>query len=365
MTMTHVSPTPPDTALEDRLRRVMALHFDPDEGSPYWLDRARDLDFNPRRDVSSIENLGRFSPMSIGELHTRPLMDFVPRALHGENDRLVVGQTSGASGPGTWTAYRDDEFDEAFVAPFAAAAGHVGFPRGETWLYAGPTGPHIIGKVVPHLARAVGSVDPFSIDLDPRWVRKLADGSFPRKRYLQHVIDQAMLVINSQPIGVLFTTPPILAALAAAMTERQRLAIRGVHYGGLALTPEERHDYQAQAFPNAVHLSGYGNTLFGCCLELRTDVDGALAYYPFGHRLLFEVVNDANQPVSEGMRGRVVFTRLDETMLIIRALERDSAKLVQPHRHAPPGFTLQGVHCPQPGTISPDDVTPTPARGLY
>ena len=117
-------------------------------------------------------------------------------------------------------------------------AAATGFPAGRPWLWVGPSGPHVIGKAVRELARQTGSMDPFSVDFDPRWAKRLADGSLARQRYLDHVTDQALDVLAREEVGVLFTTPPALAALAERMTDRQREAIRGVHYGGMSMTPE-------------------------------------------------------------------------------------------------------------------------------
>jgi hypothetical protein len=266
-------------------------------------------------------------------------------------DRFILGQTGGTTGEGTWTAYRDDEFREAFVDPFVAAADHLGFPGGEPWLFIGPSGPHIIGKVVRHLANMMVSADPFSVDFDPRWVRKLAPGSFARHRYLQHVIDQAMAVIDNQPVGVLFTTPPVLEALAAAMSPAQRQRIRAVHYGGVAMSPEALSRFQNELFPAAIHLSGYGNTLTGCCLELNAGVPRQLDYFPHGHRLILEVVDESGEPIAPAAaarRGRVRVTRLDESMLIVRMVERDVAEPIAPPADAPEGFRLAGVRNPCP-----------------
>ena len=54
----------------------------------------------------------------------------------------------------------------------------------------------IIGKVVRELARQTGSMDPFSVDFDPRSAKRLADGSTARQRYLDHVTTQALDVLR-------------------------------------------------------------------------------------------------------------------------------------------------------------------------
>lgn len=353
--------TPTTESLKDRLRRVVAVHFDPKLGTPYWLDRARTLGIDPIRDINAISDLAMLGDMTPGDLAARPMLDYVPRAVHGRPERLIVGQTGGTTGGGTWTAYREDEFLEAFVTPFAAAARHLGFPRRAHWLYVGPSGPHIIGKVAAQLARSVGSGGPFSVDFDARWVKKLPEGSYARDRYARHVVDQAMTVIERQDIGVLFITPILLTRLAELMTVEQRERIRGVHYAGMAVTAQELERFQLELFPYAVHLCGYGNTLFGCCLELSTLPGRPLDYFPHGHRLLLEIVSGSGERVSDGEIGRVRITRLDESMLLVRMIERDEASQVAVPASAPEGYSLPGVRNPGPRST----VSSSVSIGLY
>jgi len=341
-------PVPQPSTLDERVRRVIAIHFDPDSGSAYWLERAGQLGIDPRKQIHTVGDLRLLGRMTPQDLQERPLTDYIPKCCHSRLDRFVVGQTGGTTGHGTWTAYRYDEFREAFVLPFVLAAHHVGFPAQQAWLYVGPSGPHLIGKVVKRLASALGSADPFAVDFDPRWTKKLADGSVARQRYTQHVIDQAMRIIEAQPIGVLFTTPAVLTGLASVMNPAQREAIRGVHYGGMAISPRDMQRFQEELFPNAVHLSGYGNTLFGCCMELNIITGRELIYYPFGERLIFETMNEQSEAASAGQAGRLHFTRLDESMLIVGMPERDQAVLADPPDQAPEGFILPGLQNPQP-----------------
>jgi len=361
-TINTTNPSPQALTLDKWLHHVIAVHFDPKGGTPFWLNRAADLGIDPLRDVDGIEDLVLFGQMTDEDLQQRPLTDYIPKQFHHRLDRFILGQTGGTTGHGTWTAYRNDEFDEAFVLPFVEAATHVGFPHNEQWLYIGPSGPHIIGKVVKHLAIALGSPDPFSVDFDPRWVKRLTDGSIARQRYTQHVIDQAMRVIDSQPIGVLFTTPVVLQSLAQTMTNHQRARIRGVHYGGMAVSTQQIDQFQKESFPNAIHLSGYGNTLFGCCLELNTQAGRPMDYFPYGNRLILECINDLGNPLPPGERGQVRFTRLDESMLIVRMIERDQATLIEPPSDAPDRFASCGVRNPEPPSAS---LTAAPTVGLY
>ncbi len=343
---------PTGDRLDARLRRVLSIHFDPDRGTPYWLDRASQLGIDPRSDIRSVTDLDLLGTMCQMDLAQRPLTDYIPRRFHHQMHRFVIGQTGGTTGTTVWSAYREDEFAQAFITPFVKAAEHVGFPTGLPWLFVGPSGPHIIGKVVSHLAKAMHSADPYTIDFDPGWVRKLAAGSFAHKRYLEHLIEQALQILDTQPVGVLFTTPAVIESLGRSMSQSQRDAIKGIHLGGMAVTTDQLRSIYA-IFSHATVLAGYGNTLMGCCLELAVSPRrDHLEYYPLGDRLILDVVDDTGKPVASGEQGRVRLTRLDESVLLVNLLERDLAQRIDPAPDAPAGFAHAGLRDPHPPVVT-------------
>lgn len=365
MTTTSRSPAASPAAdagrsLTARLRHVLHAHFDPIAGTPYWLDRQKSLGIDVRDRVRTVDDLALLGAMSPHALAGRSILDFVPRRLHDTRTEWIIAQTGGATGMPAWTAYGPAEFREAFVTPFARAAEHVGFPRGEAWLYAGPSGPHIIGRAAADIARETGSPPPFCVDFDPRWARKLGEGSFAQRRYLEHIVEQSLDVISTQDIGVMFTTPRVLTNLAPRMSEKQRRRVRGVHYGGMRLDPAELETLQTTWLPGAVHLAGYGNTLFGCCLELDASPGRVPTYFPFGDRLLLSVVDGPGAANHESRRGRVCFTRLDETMLLVNFIERDEAGLTASPSGAPTGFHHAGLR-----DVGPAADAPSVAAGIY
>jgi hypothetical protein len=357
MTLLHRTRLEGTTATDDRLRDLLQLHFHPKWGSSYWLRRQEQLGWDVRDRLRTPDDLWLLGPMPLVDLRRFPLRAFIPKALHGQWPRFVVGETAGTSGEPCATAYRDDEFQAAFVAPFLRVAEATGFPRGVPWLWVGPSGPHIIGKVVRELARQTGGMDPFSVDFDPRWAKRLAEGSTARQRYLEHITNQALDVLRREEVGVLFITPPALSALAARLSDGQREAIRGIHYGGMSLTPETVNDFRA-AFPRAVHLAGYGNTLFGVVMEVADAYRLAMDYYPLGDRVRFHVADwpqdgEAHGKWPPGLRergqsGRVLFHRLDESCLLVGVLERDQAEPVAPSPAAVAlGSHTDGLRNPQ------------------
>jgi thienamycin biosynthesis protein ThnN len=357
--------------LDDRLRDLLNLHFHPEWGSPYWLKRQELLGWNVVDRTRTYDDIWSFGPMPMADLRRFSVRAFVPLALHDQLPRFVVGETAGTSGLPCGTVYRDDEFQSAFVTPFLRVAAATGFPAGEPWLWVGPSGPHIIGKVVRELARQTGSMDPFSVDFDPRWAKRLAEGSTARQRYLDHVTSQALDVICREEIGVLFITPPALAALASRLSDGQREAIHGIHYGGMSLTPEMVNDFRA-AFPRAVHLAGYGNTLFGVAMEVADGHRLAMDYYPLDDRVRFHIVDwpPDDDPAKSwpprlcehGQSGRVLFHRFDESCLLIGVSERDQAERIafSPEALALGGF-WDGLRNPQ----APSKLVGRLHMGLY
>jgi hypothetical protein len=230
-------------------------------------------------------------------------------------------------------------------------AQRVDFPRDAAWLFVGPGGPHIIGQAAAACAAAMNNHQPFTIDFDPRWFRKLPAGSMGRDRYVRHLFDQAADVLSSEHIEVLFTTPVMLRGLAEIMTDSQRMRIRGVHYGGMRVESDLLRAAQQDWFPGAVHLAGYGNSLFGVCMEAGGDPSRALRYFPHGLR----------HQVRIAANGRVWMHRLDPTVLIANLAERDAGRPATPQTELVSlGF---GVGVENPGPVNETGSAAPP--GIY
>jgi len=343
----------PGTAIDEHLQSLLDLHLHPLHGSSFWLARQARLGFDVRDRVRSSSDLHLLGTIDPADLQGTSVWRMVPRAFHAHRRRFVVAETGGTHGAPVASAYLPDEFQRAFVEPFVEVAQRSGFPQGETWLFLGPSGPHIIGRAVRHLARRLDSPEPWYVDFDPRWAKKLASGSLAARRYLEHVVEQARQCLAREEISVLFATPPVLDGLAQRMSDAERERIRGVHYGGLPVHAA-RLNALREIFPHAVHLSGYGNTLFGCAMEVE-DVDRrAIDYFPFGERLRFDVApaeacvgrDDCDEPAS---RGQLMFHRFDRSMLLVNVLERDWAELVGPSDAARrAGCRGAGIRDPRP-----------------
>lgn len=355
-------------ALDPETRRRLALHFDPDEGAPFWIERAQELGLDPDRDLRTEEDLVALGPFRRSWLVERPLLDFVPRRWAREPDRLRVVETGGTTGRPVATVFLEEELDGAFVEPFARAAQLRGFPPGGRWLFLGPSGPHAIGRAARRLARRMGAMEPHFVDLDPRWARAQEPGSVGERLYVEHVIEQALAVFEREPVDRLFATPPLLLGLAGRLTERERSRVRGIHPGGLPLAPESRRRIE-EAFAQAVVLPAWGNALFGILPE-AAPLEGAAqaAFVPCAasRRLIVRLVPDEGDPppidrtVEPGEIGRLVVTRIDHTVFLPNIVERDLARAVPaPREVRAAGFAPIGLADPRPRRRVES------ARGIY
>jgi len=351
-----------------RLEHVLRIHFDANRGTPYWLEKQHELGIDAVNQIQMIEDLAVLRPMDERALSERPIEDFIPRVFREDSDYLLA-ETAGTLGRPKTAVHRADEFEAAFIVPFVKSAGRADFPEGGHWLFIGPTGPHIIGRAARRCAKALGAADAFTVDFDPRWAKKLPAGSFAAKRYLAHVEEQALAVLKVQNIDVLFVTPAVLGSLTERISESKRMAIRGIHLGGMAASAEFMRRTAGQ-FPNAVILSGYGNTLFGMMPQLYYSHETGFDYFPHGDRLVVRLIplcEDGDEPdiagrVDYGRRGRVMVHRLDEMQFLPNLLERDTAVRVPPESGAATdGFLQDGLRDPQP--IVSETIKPT--IGLY
>jgi thienamycin biosynthesis protein ThnN len=345
-----------DTELSRRLRHIIEIHFDKDNGAPYWLDRQKEIGVDISKSIQCVEDLSILGPMDEQALAIRPVEDFVPRIFRHEKN-YILAETAGTLGRPKFAIHREDEFQSAFVTPFVKAAQRISFPTSCHWLFVGPTGPHVIGRAARACARQMDAGDVFTVDFDPRWAKKLPGGSFAAKRYLEHIEAQALRVIEVQNIGVLFSTPAVLSSLAGKMDKTKRLAIEGIHLGGMSASTEFM-DKMSEYFLNAVVLSGFGNTLFGMMPQLKYDRQTGFDYFPYGHRLIVRVIPIASDcqggsrtapTVEYGERGQLVVHRLDEMQFIANFVERDTAIRLRPNPDfMPDGFVLDGIRDPQP-----------------
>jgi len=317
--------------LDAWVREIVNWHFDSATGTPFWLDFASQLDWDPRREIRGYDDLFRFGFFQDEWLRGGPVRRWVPKAYA---DRPIsVFETGGSTGIPK-SRINIDDFRVDYDA-FSATLPDKFFPKGSDWLAVGPTGPRRLRLAVEHLAQHRGGIC-FLLDLDPRWVIKLLKmGEFEMaEKYKRHVIDQALTLLRAHDgIHCLFTTPKLLEALCEKISLK-KAGITGVFCGGTEMTPQFYRFAVEELLEGAYFAPTYGNTLMGLAVHkpLAPEDNYAVIYYPPSPRAVLEVV-DPDRPervVDYGATGRVQLTTLTREFFMPLFLERDEAEREPP-----------------------------------
>lgn len=302
------------------------VHRDPVTGSVWYRER------------------GAAGDPSLDDLRARPWTDFVPASVLATESLLVV-ESGGTTGRPIAVAFTAEGFRANFVAPFLAALGPAESAFRHPWLFVGPSGPHAIGRGAEGSAVALTGQTPSSVDMDPRWLKRCRPGVV-RDRYLDHVVDQALDVLASRAIGVLFSTPPLLTRLGEAMAIEDRDRILAIHWGGVAATVLELGRIR-ELYPQAELVAGFGNSLVGLFPQIG-ESGGLPVYGHLGGSHFFRVVDQHGSAVRDGESGRLVVGRRDLTLWMSGVVERDLVVSITT-RDGRKGFQPAPAPAPIPG----------------
>ena len=317
--------------LDAWVREVVAWHFSPGTGCPFWLDYASKLDWDPRTEIQSFADLQKFGNFQDDWLRGGPVRRWVPKGLAGKP--VYVFETGGSTGiPKSRINIEDFRTD---YETFSDTLPVEHFPKGADWLMLGPSGPRRLRLAVEHLAQHRGGIC-FCVDLDPRWFIKLIKkGEFEAaSRYRQHIIDQGLTLLKAHPnIKCMFTTPKLLEAICDKISLKNA-GITGIFCGGTEMTPEF-HRLAVEELLDGIHFAPtYGNTLMGLASHKppMSEDNYAIIYYPPAPRAVIDVVDpdDPERIVDYGETGRVRLTTLTKEFFMPRFLERDQAEREAP-----------------------------------
>lgn len=322
--------------LDEHVREIIQCHFDPDKGTPFWIDKAKQLGFDPRKEVKCFADLKKFGLFEDEWLRGGPVRRWVPKALHQKP--IYVFETGGTTGiPKSRVVVEDHWIDYEM---FSDTLPDQFFPKGSNWLMLGPSGPRRLRLAVEHLCQHRGGIC-FCVDLDPRWVIKLIKKGWSEhlKAYQEHVIDQAVTVLSANhEIKCMFTTPKLLDALANRLEKDgssiAKTGITGIFCGGTEMTSQWIRFAIEELLGSGIYIAPtYGNTLMGLAAsEMPKPPEYKINYYAPQPRAVAQVVDFDNHDrvVEFGQEGRVMLTTLTHELFIPRFLERDEGVREKP-----------------------------------
>jgi len=328
--------------LDAHVREIVEWHFNPETGSPFWVGKAKELGFDPGKEVKCFEDLKKFGLFEDEWLRGGPVRRWVPKAL--QQKPIYVFETGGTTGiPKSRMVIEDHWLDYEM---FSETLPDKFFPKGSNWLMLGPSGPRRLRLAVEHLCQHRGGIC-FCIDLDPRWVIKLIKKGWMEhlKAYQEHCIDQAMTILSANhEIKCMFTTPKLLDSLCKRLEEEgssiAKAGITGIFCGGTEMTSQWiRFTIEEYLGPDVYIAPTYGNTLMGlAAAEMPVAADNyKIAYYAPQPRAAVEVVDfdDYNKVVDYGQDGRVMLTTLTKELFVPRFMERDEGVREKPSAKYP------------------------------
>jgi hypothetical protein len=317
--------------LDAQVREIVQWHFNPETGSPFWLEYAKKLKFDPRKEIQSYADLKLLGHFQDEWLRGGPVRRWVPKAF--ANDPVSIFETGGSTGvPKSRINIRDYQTDYEL---YSATLSDKTFPRGSDWLMLGPSGPRRLRLSIEHLAQYRGGIC-FMVDLDPRWVNKLIKQGKHQElqEYKNHVVEQGLIILKAhENIRCIFTTPKLLEALCEKIS-LPKYGITGIFCGGTEMNAQFHRFAREELVPGIDFVPTYGNTLMGlACYKPFDPADNyAITYYPPNPRAVFELVNPDNpeEPVDYKKTGRVMLTTLTKEFFMPRFLERDEGERAEP-----------------------------------
>ena len=135
--------------------------------------------------------------------------------------------------------------------------------RGSGLMCLMPSGPHGVGHFSRVVSARLGSTF-HGIDLDPRWVKKLTarGASAEVSMYVDHVLEQAQFILQTQHVANLHTTPPLFDAIARndRLVEMVNEKVRYVLLSG-AHVDLDTLDLLREIFPQTVITMAFGSTM--------------------------------------------------------------------------------------------------------
>lgn len=322
--------SPPDA--QDLIQEAMVWHFDPKTGSPFWQEHAKNLDFDPRKDVRSVDDLSLF-PNIVDELRDVRVESLVPKGyetLGVLNSPPVVGESGGTTGAPKRVFVLPDVQEQSWSWYHSRLEEH-GVAVGANWLGVMPAGPHMAGHLVQDTAARFGGIY-FTLDLDPRWAKLcVIRGALDEvKAYVTHLVDQIEWILQSQDIGILATTPPLLEAVCQRdhLVDLINQKVTTITCGGTSMDEDTRQLLRTEVFPKANLVGIFGSTMIFCAIPERpkTPVHEPAVFDPPSPFSMFSVIDpDTQQTVPYGQRGQVVSHHITRNLFLPNNLERDTA----------------------------------------
>lgn len=309
---------------DEHIKKVLDSHLDKKYGSEFWLEEAErsggvdDIKDYVKNKRELIEVLGLQDEERRKRFTDALKYDSYEKMMPKKslNDIYILGESGATTGHPKRAAFTEEDWWEMFdkINEFID---ELDFPENVDWLQAiPPSPPHGIGQFAEDLCKSRGG-NSYGIDLDPRIMKKFGRSGMNEalKRYKKHIGEQLKPIIESQDIGVIFTTSRLLEMLPKFI-DLSELDFDGIFHGGTNLTRETYRNFREELYENTPILGAIGSGYTGGHgLQVPTE-DYSVAYVPIQPYNDLDVVDEDGYPVNYGEEGRVVISKYTDDFLM-------------------------------------------------
>ncbi len=311
--------------VKKHIKEVLSIHFDETGGSEFWLSKKDELDFNPIKDIESIEDFCHFDFYRSEDIRDISVEKLIPKQFLKKSYNFILGSSGGRTGKPKWIPYSEKTYKKN-IELLERLAERKNISKNSNYLFVGPTGPHLFGKRIRDLSKKRNGMF-YSIDFDPRWIRKLDQKQ--REKYIEHLLDQAQDIVDFQKIDVMFTTPGMMTRFSHSdIFDGKNL--EGIGYAGMPISPDEYRYFTEEGFPQTTIFGYYGNSMYGVAPEVDLIQNKPLYKppEPFG---FFEIRDRENidEKVNNKKRGRMIGHRVSPEIFMPNFLEEDEATKIK------------------------------------
>lgn len=310
--------------LDEWTRKIISWHFSEDTGCDYWLNKIKELGFDPIQKIKTFQDLEMFGVFNDENLKAVPVDSLIPRGYKNNNIAFRVFETGGTLGDPKRII--DCEYRKKLAEWISFSLDKHNFPQKGNWLHLGPSGPHVVGHTTAEIAKIRGGGLCYFVDIDTRWIKVMVKENDKRgtQQYIDHVILQAVNILNTQNISCIMTTPKLLPELASKVSFKN---IKGIIIGGTHVTGPFYKFLKSNITKDIPLCISYGNTLMGVAPSVGYKESTGVRYYGFFPYFTLKVVNDNSwkECVDYYQKGRICITVLNKDYFIPNLLERDEA----------------------------------------
>lgn len=355
---------------DDYLNAVLDIHFDEEYGTPYWRERAEELDFDPREEINSLQDLRKLGEADEEAIINRPVEDFMPR-LFAQAERGSWGsyedvdpdasgydmsKSSGSTGKKKimpWREHLSEEVAQWYNHNFEIRDIETG-----NWVITGPPGLYEnqireasklrgqnaffngvetrrlkpqtkeLGQMIENpLGFAKGSIT------DPGKVSDALQGAVRMKYTLQAIEED----LQSEEIGVVASVPQIVKRVNGMLESDETVSepedIGAVLMSGMSVD-EETHQEVSNMYENAEIMPMYATSFTGANFD--DPESESMEYHSMHPFINLDVIEQGDRPYEEresvepGERGQVALNHLSSGFFWPNQTERETAQKTRP-----------------------------------